>query len=153
VALGYNSTDGGLSNVVSVGSVGGERQIVNVAAGTRATDAVNVGQMNTGLANTLAQANGYTNSQVAAIRFDMNKLRNQADAGVASAMAVAGLPQAYTAGKGMVAGAMGVYRDRTAFAIGLSKALVDGHTVVKGGATYTSYGNTFGANFGIGYQF
>lgn len=149
VALGYNSSDGGLSNVVSVGSVGGERQIVNVAAGTRTTDAVNVGQLN----NALVQANGYTNAQIAAVRFDMSKLRNHADAGTASAMAAAGLPQAYSAGKGMVAGSMGVYRDRTAFAIGASKAFNDGHTVIKGGATYTSYGSTFGANVGIGYQF
>ncbi|MHB8285807.1 MAG: beta strand repeat-containing protein, partial [Caulobacteraceae bacterium] len=33
------------TGAVSVGSVGGERQIVNVAAGTNATDAVNVGQI------------------------------------------------------------------------------------------------------------
>ena len=32
-------------NVVSVGSVGGERQIINVAAGTKNTDAANVGQL------------------------------------------------------------------------------------------------------------
>src|SRR5437016_3940410 len=40
VALGAGSTDGGVANVVSVGAVGAERRIVNVAAGIAATDAV-----------------------------------------------------------------------------------------------------------------
>lgn len=47
VALGHNSSDQGRANVVSVGSSGQQRQIINVAAGTAATDAVNVGQLNT----------------------------------------------------------------------------------------------------------
>jgi len=46
VALGAGSTDGGKNNVVSVGGVGAERQIINVAAGTATTDAVNLGQLN-----------------------------------------------------------------------------------------------------------
>ncbi len=46
VAIGAGSTDGARSNVVSVGDVGAERQIVNVAAGTATTDAVNLGQLN-----------------------------------------------------------------------------------------------------------
>ncbi|AOJ33189.1 hypothetical protein WJ16_16310 [Burkholderia metallica] len=38
-------------NVVSVGSTSQQRQIANVAAGTQDTDAVNVGQLNTAIAN------------------------------------------------------------------------------------------------------
>ncbi|MEJ7687873.1 MAG: YadA-like family protein [Variovorax sp.] len=45
VALGHASDDGGRANVVSVGAIGNERQVVNVAAGTQGTDAVNVGQL------------------------------------------------------------------------------------------------------------
>jgi autotransporter adhesin len=45
VALGNASNDGGRANVISVGAVGGERQVTNVAAGTQTTDAVNVGQL------------------------------------------------------------------------------------------------------------
>ena len=58
VALGANSTDGGQANVVSIGSVGAERKLVNVAAGSvsaTSTDAVNGSQLNT------------TNMQVAAL--------------------------------------------------------------------------------------
>ncbi|WP_227246135.1 beta strand repeat-containing protein [Paraburkholderia caribensis] len=47
VTLGYGSADGGRANVLSVGNTkaGGQRQIVNVAAGTQKTDAVNVSQL------------------------------------------------------------------------------------------------------------
>ncbi|HEV7831888.1 MAG TPA: YadA-like family protein, partial [Caballeronia sp.] len=44
VALGSNSV-ANVANTVSVGAVGSERQIMNVAAGTRKTDAVNYGQL------------------------------------------------------------------------------------------------------------
>ena len=58
VAIGAGSTDGGAANVVSVGAVGAERKIVNVAAGTlsaTSTEAVNGSQLNA------------TNQQVAAL--------------------------------------------------------------------------------------
>jgi peptidoglycan hydrolase CwlO-like protein len=45
VALGAGSL-ADRANTISVGSVGSERQIVNVAAGTQSTDAVNLGQLN-----------------------------------------------------------------------------------------------------------
>ena len=45
MALGANST-ADRDNTVSVGDVGSERQITNVAAGTEGTDAVNVDQLN-----------------------------------------------------------------------------------------------------------
>ena len=44
VAIGYGA-EGNRSNAVSVGSATLQRQIVNVAAGTQSTDAVNVGQL------------------------------------------------------------------------------------------------------------
>jgi autotransporter adhesin len=50
VVLGSGS-DGSLSNVVSVGAKGTERKIVNVAAGTTTTDAVNYGQLNAAIAS------------------------------------------------------------------------------------------------------
>ncbi|KUY78024.1 hypothetical protein WI27_14995 [Burkholderia cepacia] len=55
VALGANSV-GDRNNAVSVGSTSLQRQIVNVAAGTQNTDAVNLGQMNAAIA---AGANPY----------------------------------------------------------------------------------------------
>ena len=48
VALGAGSTDGGQANVVSIGAVGAERTLINVAGGTIAvgsTEGVNGGQV------------------------------------------------------------------------------------------------------------
>jgi autotransporter adhesin len=45
VAIGNGSTDGGRANVLSVGAAGATRQVINVSAGTQATDAVNVAQL------------------------------------------------------------------------------------------------------------
>lgn len=49
VALGAGSI--ATAGTVSVGAAGSERQLTNMAAGTADTDAVNVAQLNTGLAN------------------------------------------------------------------------------------------------------
>ncbi|KWF17329.1 YadA-like family protein [Burkholderia pseudomultivorans] len=56
VALGANSI-ADRNNVVSVGSAAQQRQIVNVAAGTQGTDAVNLNQLNTAIANVSSSVN------------------------------------------------------------------------------------------------
>ncbi|RYZ72309.1 MAG: hypothetical protein EOP91_08500, partial [Lysobacteraceae bacterium] len=61
VALGQGSV-ADRANTVSVGSAGNERAITNVANGTAATDATNLGQVQAGDAATLAAANTYTNT-------------------------------------------------------------------------------------------
>lgn len=81
VALG-NGAVADRANTVSVGATGSERQIVNVAAGTQATDAVNLSQLQATLATANAYtdtavatggtaANAYTDNREAAIRSDM----------------------------------------------------------------------------------
>jgi autotransporter adhesin len=57
VALGANSV-AGRANAVSVGATGAERQIINVAAGTQDTDAVNLAQMNTAITNASISGGG-----------------------------------------------------------------------------------------------
>ncbi|ONW19732.1 hypothetical protein A8E94_07090, partial [Burkholderia cenocepacia] len=65
VALGANSV-GDRNNAVSVGSTSLQRQIVNVAAGTQNTDAVNVGQLkDSGLI-------GDDGKSIAAVTYDRN---------------------------------------------------------------------------------
>jgi len=49
IVLG-NGSDGSQDNVLSIGAAGKERKIVNVAAGTTNTDAVNFGQLNSAIA-------------------------------------------------------------------------------------------------------
>jgi autotransporter adhesin len=62
VALGQGSV-ADRANTVSVGSVGHERQVANVADGTQETDAANVRQVNAGDAKTLTQSKAYTDSR------------------------------------------------------------------------------------------
>ena len=45
-------------DTVSVGSAGNERQIVNVAAGSQETDAVNVAQLNSAIAGVMGSGSG-----------------------------------------------------------------------------------------------
>ncbi|KLE35843.1 YadA family autotransporter adhesin [Aurantiacibacter luteus] len=131
----------------------------NVAAGTLANDAVNVAQLNNGLSCVLADAVSYTDEQFAllgagidALGFDLAELRDEAFAGSAAAMAVAGIPQTMEAGQSMLGGGVGHYRGETAFAIGLSTTFNDGRGVVKAGGTLDTNGHggfSVGAGFGF----
>ncbi|MGA7814816.1 YadA-like family protein, partial [Caballeronia sp.] len=59
IVLG-NGSDASQSNVLSIGAKGSERKIVNVAAGTTTTDAVNYGQMNKAIADAGTGGGGST---------------------------------------------------------------------------------------------
>ncbi|UOO81751.1 YadA-like family protein [Uruburuella testudinis] len=121
-------TENGLNN--------GGNTITNVGAGVNGTDAVNVNQLN-GLANNI-------NNRIEGVE-------NNANAGTAAAMAVAGLPQAYLPGKSMVAIAGGVYRGESGYALGFSSISDGGNWVIKGTASGNSRGH-YGATAGVGYQ-
>jgi autotransporter adhesin len=100
----------------------------------------------------VAQANSYTDNQIARVQFDLGKVHKEAAAGIAGAMALASMPQPYEAGRGMISGGVGTYQGQSAFAVGVAKALADEHTVIKLGATYNTRGEV-GMSGGIGYQF
>jgi autotransporter adhesin len=146
-AIGSGSDDGGRSNVVAVGSASSTRQVINVAAGTAPTDAVNVQQLN----NTLSEANSYTDSQVAGLRNSLDSYRRDADGGTATAMAVAGLPQPSGPGRSMVSIAGSVYRGQSGQALGLSTISENDHWIYKA-AVSTNTRGTYGAVVGAGYQ-
>ncbi len=153
LALGSNSVQYGPGRTNVTFNTGGAATVLsNVAAGVSTTDAVNVGQLNSGINSAVTQANSYTDGRIAALNFDLRRVRRDSYAGTSSALAAAGLPQAYEAGKGMVAVGGGTYAGQSAFAVGMSKAFNDGHTVVKLSGTYDSQGKA-GASGGIGYQF
>ena len=124
----------------------------NVADGSDAHDAVNVGQLVDTASAALGQAEAYTDDRVARLAFDLGKVKKDQAAGTAGALALAGMPQPYEAGRGMVSMGAGTFQGQSAIAVGLAKALSDEHTVVKIGATYNSRGSV-GANAGVGYQF
>jgi autotransporter adhesin len=112
------------------------------------TDAVNVGQLNSGLSNTLNQANAYTDQRFLQVADDMWSLNRQMRGGTASAMAMAGLPQAYLPGKSMAAVAISSYEGEAGLAIGVSTISENGRYVYKlqgTGNTARDWGVTVGA--------
>ncbi|CAI1645733.1 Adhesin yadA precursor [Serratia fonticola] len=146
VALGTNSV-ADRDNTVSVGSVGGERQIANVAAGTKGTDAVNVSQLNDGI-NSSYQ---YTDNKFDSLKNMVEDNKNKMSAGVAGAMAMASLPQPYSPGASMVSMGGGTFQSQSAVALGVSAISDNGKWVTKVAGTTNSQGD-FGASLGVGYQ-
>ncbi|WP_175232951.1 YadA-like family protein, partial [Paraburkholderia humisilvae] len=150
-AIGANSSDGGRSNVVSVGAPGAERQVTNVAAGTQATDAVNVQQLNQsvaqGVSQAVGQANNYTDQR-------FGQLNNRLDAVGAAAMAASSLiPNARAGSDFQMSVAAGTYGGAGALALGANywvsnRLLLNAHvseTVGSAGArTGASVGMTYG---------
>lgn len=155
--LGANSVqyDQGRTSV-TFNTTGSAVVLRNVAAGTSATDAVNVGQLQSGLQTAVNQANAYTdtrlNQALSSMDFNLREVRRDLSAGTSSALAAAGLPQANEPGRSMVAVGGGTYRGQSALAIGASTFLNDGHSIFRIGATIDSQGYG-GANAGFGYQF
>ncbi|MBN3834985.1 YadA-like family protein [Burkholderia sp. Ac-20344] len=151
VAVGQGSV-ADRDNSFSVGAKGSERQVTNVAAGTAPTDAVNVQQLNDNLSAASNQAKGYTDQRIGQVYNAFNDLKKDMYGGVASAMAVAGLPQPTGAGRSMVSAATSNYHGQQGFAAGYSYVTESNRWVVKASVT----GNTrsdFGAVVGAGYQF
>ncbi|WP_394003978.1 YadA-like family protein [Luteimonas sp. WGS1318] len=150
VALGQGSVADRVSTV-SVGTVGGERQITNVAAGTAATDAVNVSQLNAGLERATQSANAYTDQRLGQMQSDIWDVDRGYRAGVASAMAVAGLPQAYQPGRSMIAAAVSGYEQEAGVAVGITTVSDSGRWVYKFSGT-TNTRNDVGITMGAGLQ-
>ncbi|MBR3425613.1 MAG: YadA-like family protein, partial [Neisseriaceae bacterium] len=85
------------------------------------------------------------------LQHQVEQVENNAYAGVAQAMATAGLPQAYLPGKSMVAVAGGYYKGEQGYALGVSSISDSGNWVFKATASGNSR-NNFGGTVGAGYQ-
>jgi len=90
----------------------GGKQITNLADGKADSDAVNVGQLNK-VAGSVANSINRLDGRV-------SQVDNRASAGVAAALAMSGLPQAYLPGKSMFSLASGTWRGESGYAMGLS---------------------------------
>ncbi len=150
VALGANSI-ADRQNTVSVGAVGNERQITNVAAGTSGTDAVNFSQLNDTVSAASNAANAYTDSRYTSLKRDLQKQDDTLSAGIAGAMAMASLPQPYSAGASMTALGVSNYRGQSALAFGASRVSDNGRWVTKLQGSTNTQGD-FGVGAGVGYQ-
>lgn len=117
----------------------GENRISNVASGSAPNDAVNVQQLNAGIVTAQNWAKDYTDRRFAAI---VDTVGKRANGGVASAMAMASLPQAYQPNQSAAAVAFGNYHGQTSVAVGLSTITGSGRYVFKVNATSTTGGDT-----------
>ncbi len=90
-AIGTGSNDGGRSNVVAVGSAESARQVVNVAAGTQGTDAVNVNQLNA-VSNQFTQSLNTVNNQLTQMQQQIQQTDSMARDGIAATAAMASIP-------------------------------------------------------------
>ena len=140
-AVDYNSVTMGGSN--STGPV----TVHNVGEGVAGTDAVNVNQLNAGLEGNRQ----YTDQRFNQLNNDLRKTAKQANAGTASAIAMANLPQAYIPGKSMVSLGVGGYDGEAGIALGVSKLSDNGRWVVKFSATGNSR-SKFGVGAGAGFH-
>ncbi|MFM0595702.1 YadA-like family protein [Paraburkholderia dilworthii] len=154
VAMGANSV-ADRENTMSVGSAGSERQITNVANGTAATDAVNVGQMNDSIGAAVGNLPGgmtakdYTDQQVKTVQSGVNQVARGAYSGVAAATALSMIPDV-DLGKTIAVGVgTANYKGYQATAIGASVRITQ-NLKAKLGAGISAAGTTIGA--GASYQ-
>jgi autotransporter adhesin len=142
VALGQGSvTD--RDNSVSVGSAGNERQITNVAAGTAPTDAVNLSQMNSSVAQGVQQANNYTDQRINDTNNAINGVARGAYSGIAAATALTMIPEV-DQGKTLSFGiGAGTYKGYQAVALGGTARITD-NIKVKAGVGLSAGGTTAG---------
>ncbi len=111
-------------------------RITNIAPGVKEGDVTNVAQLK-GVAQDL-------NNRI-------DNVDGNARAGIAQAIATAGLVQAYLPGKSMMAIGGGTYRGEAGYAIGYSSISDGGNWIIKGTASGNSRGH-FGASASVGYQ-
>ncbi|EHU9778798.1 YadA-like family protein, partial [Escherichia coli] len=114
VALGSNSV-ASEDNTVSVGSSLNQRRITNVAPGVNRTDAVTVGQLN----ESFSSLKQYTDRKVDSLDKKMGDMKTKLTAGIATSMALSGIPQAYQPDSSLVGVSAGTYGGESAIAVGV----------------------------------
>ncbi len=126
---------------------GGTTRIGNVSAAVNDTDAVNYAQ----LKRSVEEANTYTDQKMGEMNSKIKGVENKMSGGIASAMAMAGLPQAYAPGANMTSIAGGTFNGESAIAIGVSMVSESGGWVYKLQGTSNSQGD-YSAAIGAGFQ-
>ncbi|MGU7232871.1 trimeric autotransporter adhesin SadA [Salmonella enterica subsp. enterica serovar Glostrup] len=126
---------------------GGTTRIGNVSAAVNDTDAVNYAQ----LKRSVEEANTYTDQKMGEMNSKIKGVENKMSGGIASAMAMAGLPQAYAPSANMTSIAGGTFNGESAVAIGISMVSESGGWVYKLQGTSNSQGD-YSAAIGAGFQ-
>ncbi|MEF7906337.1 YadA-like family protein [Escherichia coli] len=135
------------SNITLGGSNGGTTRISNVSAGVNNNDAVNYAQ----LKQSVQETKQYTDQRMVEMDNKLSKTESKLSGGIASAMAMTGLPQAYTPGASMASIGGGTYNGESAVALGVSMVSANGRWVYKLQGSTNSQGE-YSAALGAGIQ-
>ncbi|HRN62831.1 MAG TPA: YadA-like family protein, partial [Luteimonas sp.] len=147
----------------SVGSAGNERQVTNVAAGTQATDAVNVAQLESTATQAVSTANAYTDQKFAAWNDSFSAYQSQLEQRFTDqdrridrqgAMGAAMLNMATSAAgirtDNRVGVGVGFQGGQSALSVGYQRALSDRATLTIGGA-FSGDEKSVGVGAGFGW--
>ena len=155
---------------MSVGSVGNERRVTNVAAGTAPTDAANVAQVNAGVAtaraytdasaaHTLSSANAYTDGRMQAVlqaqedfdyRLDRQDQRIDREGAMQSAMSMMTASAAGIEAPNRLAAGSGFQGGEAALSIGYQRLFGTNKTLTVG-ASVSDSESTWGVGYGVGW--
>ena len=151
----YNAYAGGkaseVKGVVSVGNVNSDgtmetRRIQNVAPGLiseKSTDAINGSQLYSVVAS--------QNAQIGDIYNKMDREHKGLRAGIASAAALAGIPEVHVAGRSMIAASASAYKSENAVAVGYSRLSDNSKIKLKLTGSANTRGDVMGT-VGVGYM-
>jgi len=135
------------SNITLGGGNGGTTRISNVSAGVNNNDAVNYAQ----LKQSVQETKQYTDQRMVEMDNKLSKTESKLSGGIASAMAMTGMPQAYTPGASMASISGGTYNGESAVALGVSMVSANGRWVYKLQGSTNSQGE-YSAALGAGIQ-
>ncbi|HAI6971267.1 TPA: YadA-like family protein [Escherichia coli] len=135
------------SNITLGGGNSGTTRISNVSAGVNNNDAVNYAQ----LKQNVQETKQYTDQRMVEMDNKLSKTESKLSGGIASAMAMTGLPQAYTPGASMASIGGGTYNGESAVALGVSMVSANGRWVYKLQGSTNSQGE-YSAALGAGIQ-
>ncbi|EFJ9541011.1 TPA: adhesin [Escherichia coli] len=135
------------SNITLGGGNSSTTRISNVSAGVNNNDAVNYAQ----LKQSVQETKQYTDQRMVEMDNKLSKTESKLSGGIASAMAMTGLPQAYTPGASMASIGGGTYNGESAFALGVSMVSSNGRWVYKLQGSTNSQGE-YSAALGAGIQ-
>lgn len=153
--------DGSRGNSITlVGGSTGPVVIHNVADGVAKSDAANVGQVELAKQQSMdytdqeiSSLRDYSNGRFEQLSGEISDTRKEARAGIAGAMAAAGLRFDDRPGKGSIAGGFGGFKGATAFAAGVGYTTEDGRFRLNSGISHSFSDKATGWNAAASWTF
>lgn len=151
-AVKYDTNPDGTTNYNSV-TMGGSNstgpvKISNVAPGVAGTDAVNMNQLNSGV----AAANAYTDSRVNGLQNTIERNTKMLSGGIAASAAMA-VVTPVEPGRYHMSGAVAGYNGQAGIGLNLLKRSDNGQTTLHGGVGWGSGGGKAIIRVGFGFSF